>query len=82
MALNYRRTMKEQIVGILTDFQQGRITLEEATDRLLSGTRAAKRAESDERLRTICIRLEREADQGKIQLLKNELAEEFYYGDE
>ena len=66
------------IVGILTDFQRGRITLEEATNRLLSESRSAKRAESDERLRSLCNKLQLEADPQRVQLLKSELAEEFY----
>jgi hypothetical protein len=76
--------MKQFITDVLTEFQKGQITLEEAADRLLIETRQDKsrRAGSDRRLKTLCSALQREQSPAKIRELKERLSHEFYNGDQ
>jgi hypothetical protein len=76
--------MKEFITDVLTQFQKGRITLEEAADRLLSETspNQSQKVKSDRRLKNLCSALQRERNPAKIRELKNRLSQEFYHGDQ
>ena len=76
--------MKAFITDVLTQFQKGRITLEEATDRLLTEARTNRdqKANSNRRLESLCSALQREPNPAKIQELKTKLSQEFYHGDD
>jgi hypothetical protein len=76
--------MKQFITDVLTQFQRGEITLQEATDRLLAERPQAqsRKAKSDERLKELCSALERERSPSKVGELKAKLSHEFYRGDQ
>lgn len=76
--------MKQFITDVLTQFQRGEITLQEATDRLLAkkAQEQSRKAKSDERLKQLCNALERERSPSKVQELKAKLSHEFYHGDQ
>jgi len=73
--------MRQLVTEILTRFQKGELTLEQATERLLSKEARGLKAESDERIRDLCDALQREQNPDKIQELKESLTHEFYHGD-
>ena len=74
--------MKELITDVLTEFQKGRITLEEAADRLLTETRTIRneKARSNRRLKSLCSALQRERNPARIREIKSKLNQEFYHG--
>ena len=73
--------MRQLVTEILTRFQKGEITLEQATDRLLSGEIQDRKVESDERMKNLCKVLQREQNPAKVQEIKDRLTHEFYHGD-
>ena len=76
--------MKQFITEVLTDFQKGRLTLEEAADRLLTEKAEvqSRKTNSNRRLKNLCSNLQREKSPAKIRDLKKQLSEEFYNGDQ
>jgi len=76
--------MKQFITDVLTDFQKGRITLEEAADRLLAEKEEGQRRKtrSNQRLDSLCKDLQSDKDPEKIRELKGRLSHEFYNGDQ
>jgi hypothetical protein len=76
--------MKQLITEILTQFQRGELTLEQATDRLLiqKMKARARKASSDRRLKSLCGALQRERSEAKVRQIKSRLRHEFYYGDQ
>ena len=76
--------MKQFITDVLTQFQKGRLTLEEAADRLLTEKthNRGQKAKSNRRLKTLCSALQRERQPAKVRELKNKLSHEFYHGDQ
>src|SRR5438876_7236106 len=76
--------MKQFITDTLIEFQRGRLTLEEAANRLLRERTESKdrKARSNRRLKAICGALQRERDPTKVRELKSKLSREFYHGDE
>ena len=76
--------MKQFIAAILTQFQKGELTLQQATHRLLAEqTRnQVRKSKSNRRLRTLCSALQKEQSPAKIRELKNRLSQEFYHGDQ
>ena len=76
--------MKRLITDILTQFQKGQITLQEATDRLLSERTQdqTRKTKSNRRLKSLCSALQRERNPAKVREIKNRLAHEFYHGDQ
>lgn len=75
--------MKEFITDVLTRFQKGRITLEEATDRLLAEAKSnrKRKATSNRKLKSLCSALQHEQSPSRIRELKTKLSQEFYHGD-
>ena len=73
--------MKQFITEVLTQFQAGRIGLEEATDRLLAEQAQDRKAKSNRRLKSLSSALQRERNPAKVRDLKNRLTQEFYHGD-
>ena len=75
--------MKQFITDVLTQFQNGQITLEEAADRLLTDKTQDQtlKAKSNRRLKNLCSALQRERNPAKVQEIKNRLTHEFYHGD-
>lgn len=75
--------MKEFITDVLSRFQKGRITLEEATERLLAEaeTNRNRKETSNRRLKSLCSALQREQNPARIRELKTKLSQEFYHGD-
>ena len=74
--------MKEFIIEVLTQFQKGQITLQEATDRLITEKAQDWKAKSNRRLKSLCSALQRERNPAKVRELKNRLSHEFYHGDQ
>ena len=76
--------MKQFITNVLMEFQNGRITLEEATDRLLTEKKHSppQKAKSNRRLKSLCNALQTERNPAKVRQLKNRLSHEFYNGDQ
>ena len=75
--------MKQLVTDILVQFQKGQISLQEATDRLLTTKRhdQTRKAKSNQRLRNLCSALQRARNPVKIREIKNKLSHEFYFGD-
>jgi hypothetical protein len=75
--------MKQVISEILTRFQRGQITLQQATDRLLTekAQDQTRKAKSNRRLKSLCSALQRERNPAKVQEVKDRLSQEFYHGD-
>ena len=75
--------MKQSITDILTQFQKGQITMEEAADRLLTEKMrdGAGREKSNQRMKDLCSALQQERDPAKVRQIKDRLTHEFYYGD-
>jgi len=75
--------MKQFITDILTQFQKGQLTLQEAADRLLTDKiqGQTRKAKSNRRLKSLCTALQKERDPAKVREIKNRLSDEFYYGD-
>ena len=81
-SLRYRSVeMRHLVTEILTRFQKGEITLKEAADRLLNDEVQDRKAESDQRLRSLCQALQGEQNPAKIREIKDRLTHEFYHGD-
>jgi hypothetical protein len=76
--------MKQFITDVLTQFQKGEITLQEATDRLLTEKTQEenRKTKSNRRLKELCSALQREEDPSKVRELKDRLSNEFYHGDQ
>ena len=74
--------MKEFILDVLAQFQNGRLTLEEAADRLLTEKQQDRKSKSNRRLKNLCGALRRERNPAKVRVLKNRLRDEFYRGDQ
>jgi hypothetical protein len=74
--------MKQFVTEVLTQFQKGQITLEEAANRLTTEKAQDRKAKSNRRLKSLCTALQRESDPAKVQELKNRLSHEFYHGDQ
>jgi len=76
--------MKQFITDVLTQFQKGRITLEEAAGRLLTEKTPSQsqKAKSNRRPKSLCSALQRERNPAKVRELKNRLSHEFYHGDQ
>ena len=75
--------MKQSITDILTQFQKGRISIQAATDQLLSEKirDAVQKEKSNQRLKDLCNALQQERDPAKVRQFKDSLTHEFYYGD-
>ena|SRR5687768_4296864 len=83
--LTYFRTkVKEFITDVLTQFKKGRVTLEEAADRLLieTTTNGGQKSKSNRRLKSLCNALQREENPAGFRELKTKLSQEFYHGDQ
>ena len=76
--------MKALISDILIQFQRGQITLQEATDRLLTEKKQqqSRKTKSNRRLKSLCSALQRERNPAKVQEIKDRLSHEFYCGDQ
>ena len=74
--------MKEFVTEVLTQFQKGQITLEEATDRLITQKAQDRKAKSNRRLKNLCTALQRERNPAKVREIKNRLSHELYHGDQ
>jgi hypothetical protein len=71
--------MKEFILDVLAQFQNGRLTLEEAAARLLTEQEQDGKSKSNRRLKNLCGALRRERNPAKLRVLR--LRDEFYRGD-
>ncbi len=74
--------MKQFVTEVLTQFQKGQISLQEAADRLIAQKAQDRKAKSNRRLKSLCAALERERNPAKVRQLKNRLNHEFYHGDQ
>ena len=74
--------MKQFVTDVLTQFQKGQITLQEAADRLITEKAHDRKAKSNRRLKSLCSALQRERNPAKIRELKDKLSHEFYQGDQ
>ena len=74
--------MKQLVTEVLTQFQKGQITLQEATDRLITEKAQDRKAKSNRRLKNLCTALQRERNPAKVREIKNRLSDEFYDGDQ
>ena len=76
--------MEQFIAETLSQFQSGKISFRDATERLLRESLAARarKARSNRRLRSLCSALQRSRSPVKIRQLKARLSDEFYYGDQ
>ena len=74
--------MKQFVTEVLTQFQKGQITLQEAADRLIAEKAQDRKAKSNRRLKSLCSALQRERNPAKVRELKNRLSHEFYHGDQ
>lgn len=74
--------MKQFITEVLTEFQKGRISLEEAADRLLTEKALDRKVKSNRRLKSLSGALQRERNPAKVRELKSRLSHEFYHGDQ
>ena len=74
--------MKRFVIEVLTQFQKGQITLQEAANWLITEKAQGRKAKSNRRLKSLCAALQREPSPAKVQQLKNRLSDEFYHGDQ
>jgi len=77
--------MKQFITAVLTQFQKGEITKQEATARLLTEKQTqnqSRKAKSNQRLKKLCSALQRERSPSRVRELKAKLSHEFYRGDQ
>src|SRR5437870_1886097 len=74
--------MKQFITEVLTQFQKGQITLQEAAHRLITEKRQDRKAKSNRRLKSLCGALQRERNPAKVREFKNRLSHEFYHGEQ
>ncbi len=76
--------MREFITDTLIKFQKGRITLQQAADRLFTEKihSRARKAKSNRRLKSLRGALQRERNAAKVRELKRTLRHEFYYADQ
>ena len=74
--------MKQFVTEVLTQFQKGHITLQEAADRLITEKAEDREAKSNRRLKSLCSAVQRERNPAKVRELKNRLSHEFYQGDQ
>ena len=73
--------MKEFILDVFAQFQNGRLTLEEAAARLLT-EKQDRKSKSNRWLKNLCGALPGERNPAKVRALKNRLPDEFYHGDQ
>ena len=76
--------MKQVVTDILTRFQKGQITLQEAADRLITEKieDESRKEKSNRRLKSLSGALQRERNPVKIREIKDRLSHEFYCGDQ
>ena len=74
--------MKQNITDTLIQFRKGRLTLQQATDRLLAEKKRenTRKTKSNRRLKSLCGALQRERNPARIRELKANLRHEFSRG--
>jgi hypothetical protein len=76
--------LEQFISETLSQFQSGKLSFRDATERLLRESMAARarKARSNRRLRSLCSALQRSRSPIKVRQLKARLRDEFYHGDQ